>query len=159
MGRRRNRRKISAYLSKGDRVPRNYFIIPNAIFEKELSTEALVTLMYLLLHQKAEVSMVHLCAALGRGEETMKKYLQELRDKGITYPYQELKVSRKFFMLPKIIFVAGKRAGVKPGSVHTGQQRWPGENRLVRQGFLVSQISGVVMGSKCENDMHKHRNT
>ncbi len=49
--------------------------------------------MYLLLHQKAEVSMVHLCAVLGRGEDTVKKYLQELKEKGITYPYQELKVA------------------------------------------------------------------
>ncbi len=156
MGRRRRRRKISVCLLKGDRVPRNYFIIPNAIFEKDLSTEALVTLMYLLLHQKAEVSMEYLCAVLSRKEESVKKYLQELKDKGITYPYQELKVSRKFFMLPKIIFDLGLSIGalatyaylVKCENRET-YQCWPshttiGENIGRSRGSVIKDVRELV---------------
>lgn len=110
MGRRR-RRSTPVCLSKGDRVPRHYFIIPNAIFEKGLSMEALVTLMYLLRHQEVEVLMEGLCQMLGRTERTVKKYLQQLLDKRIAYPYQSLKVDRRYFMLPKIIFDLGLSVG------------------------------------------------
>ncbi len=156
MGRRRGRRKIAVCLMKGDRVPRNYFIIPNAIFEKDLSTEALVTLMYLLLHQKAEVSMEHLCAVLSRKEESVKKYLQELKDKGITYPYQDLKVGRNFFMLPKIIFDLGLSIGALATYAYLMKcenretyQCWPshttiGENIGRSRGSVIKDVRELV---------------
>ncbi len=156
MGRRRRRRKIAVCLMKGDRVPRNYFIIPNAIFEKDLSTEALVTLMYLLLHQKAEVSMEHLCAVLSRKEESVKKYLQELKERGITYPYQDLKVSRNFFMLPKIIFDLGLSIGALATYAYLMKcenretyQCWPshttiGENIGRSRGSVIKDVRELV---------------
>ncbi len=149
MGKRR-RRKIPVCLMKGDRVPRNYFIIPNAIFEKDLSMEALVTLMYLLLHREAEVPMEGLCQVLDRTEQRVEKYLRQLQEKGIAYPYQSLKVDRRYFMLPRVIFDLGLSVGALATYAYLMKcedretyQCWPSHTTI---GENIGRSRGSVIG-------------
>lgn len=129
MAKRKHKAVHQHCLSRGDHSLKNYFKVPNAIFNRGLSTGALVTLMYLLLHKEpekeSEISAETIADSIGKKLRSVNSYLHELDSKGMYYHFSNLVMNGNFFMMPKAIF----DLGLSMGAVATYAYLMRSENR------------------------------
>lgn len=93
-----------------DHTRKNYFVLSNAIFCRELSLEALVVLMYWTRYPE-EVCAASMGKHLGISESVVLRCIRELEEKGFSEPFKTLPVRGNFFLMPKVVFDLGLSLG------------------------------------------------